>query len=194
MTYFRLKRRKLVEMIGVVSEASTNSRTNNTSASKVHQHQELHQDEDVFGRDMDLDDHSSGGGEWERMEVEEEEDGMPQVNEPLDAAVQYAQTLRVEFQADKRPDIRKALEEAFSLVAYQEPKKSVLSHLFDEDGRVAVAEELNSAILVSLGKSSVAPLERLVQQTTALVQELSEDGGPAAFVNLHSDFLKPCTF
>ena len=155
MTHFRLKCRKLVEMIGVVSEVSTHSSTNNNSTSKIQQHQQPHQDEhmeDVFGRDMDMDDHSSGGGEWERMEVEEEENGIAQVKEPLDAAVQYAQKLRSDFQADKRPEIRKALEESFSLVAYQDPKKSILSHLFDEDGRIAVAEELNSAIL---GESSI---------------------------------------
>lgn len=149
MTHFRLKCRKLVEMIRVVSEASTHSSTNNNSTSKLH-HQQPHQDEhmeDVFGRDIDMDDHSSGGGEWERMEVEEEENGIAQVKEPLDAAVQYAQKLRSDFQADKRPEIRKALEESFSLVAYLDPKKSILSHLFDEDGRIAVAEELNSAIL-----------------------------------------------
>ena len=148
MTHFRLHCRKLVEMIGAVPEVSTHSSTNN-STSKI-QHQQPHQDEhmeDVFGRDMDMDDHSSGGGEWERMEVEEEEDGLAQLKVPLDAAVQYAQKLRFDFKADERPDIRKALDESFSLMAYQNPKKSILAHLFDEDGRIAVAEELNSAIL-----------------------------------------------
>ncbi|KAF8474242.1 concanavalin A-like lectin/glucanase domain-containing protein [Kalaharituber pfeilii] len=197
MTHFRLKCRKLVEMIGRVSEASARSSAYvNTNAKQQHR-QQKHQDEhmeDVFCRDMEIDDHSVNAEECDRMEVEDEEDHISHVKEPLDAAVQYAQNLRVEFQADQRPEIRKALEESFSLVAYQDPKNSVLSHLFDEDGRIAVAEELNSAILVSLGKSSVAPLERLVQQTTALIQELSEDGGPGAFVNLHSDFLKACTF
>ncbi|KAI5807630.1 hypothetical protein DFH27DRAFT_328115 [Peziza echinospora] len=190
MTYFRLKCRKLVEMIGVVSEAST--RTTNYANDNLKQNQDEPM-EDVFGREMDIDDHSSGDGQWERMDVEEDE-GIAQVKAPLDAAVKYAQDLRIEFQADKRPEIRKALEESFSLVAYQDPKNSTLSHLFDDDGRIAVAEELNSAILVSLGKSSVAPLERLVQQATALIQELSEDGGTGAFVNVNSDFLKTCNF
>ena len=143
MTYFRLKCRKLVEMIGVVSEAST--RTTSYANDNLKQNQDEPM-EDVFGREMDIDDHSSGDGQWERMDVEEDE-GIAQVKAPLDAAVKYAQDLRIEFQADKRPEIRKALEESFSLVAYQDPKNSTLSHLFDDDGRIAVAEELNSAIL-----------------------------------------------
>lgn len=141
-------------MIGDVSEAPTHSNTWAHPPPKLKQyhHHSHHGDrmEDVYARDMEIDDHSSGGGEWEghdRMDVEDEEDGRAQIKGPLDATVQYAQALRVEFEADKRPEIRKALEEAFSLVAYQDPKNSVLSHLFHEDGRVAVAEELNSAIL-----------------------------------------------
>jgi hypothetical protein len=40
---------------------------------------------------------------------------------------------------------------------------------------------------VSLGKSSSAALERLVQQTEALVSELA---GPGAFINVRRDFLQ----
>ena len=41
-------------------------------------------------------------------------------------------------------------------------------------------------LLVSLGKSSSAALERLVQQTEVLLNELSADGGAGAFVNVSS--------
>ena len=44
--------------------------------------------------------------------------------------------------------------------------------------------------VVSLGKSSSAALERLVQQTEALVNELANDGGPGAFINVRKDFLQ----
>jgi hypothetical protein len=39
------------------------------------------------------------------------------------------------------------LDDIFSLVAYQDPKRSVHGHYLDPAGRVAIAEELNSAIL-----------------------------------------------
>jgi len=66
----------------------------------------------------------------------------------------------------------------------------MLAPLLEVAGRAPVAEELNSAILVSLGKSSSAALERLIQQTEALVTELADDGGPGAFINVRSDFLQ----
>jgi len=43
---------------------------------------------------------------------------------------------------------------------------------------------------VSLGKSSSAALERLVQQTEALVAELADDGGAGAFINVRRDYLQ----
>jgi hypothetical protein len=43
---------------------------------------------------------------------------------------------------------------------------------------------------VSLGKSSSAALERLCQQTEVLVDQLAEDGGAGAFINVRSDFLR----
>jgi len=43
--------------------------------------------------------------------------------------------------------------------------------------------------IVSLGKSSSAALEQLYQQTTVLLEDLRETGGPGAFVNI-DDFTK----
>jgi Ran-binding protein 9/10 len=42
--------------------------------------------------------------------------------------------------------------------------------------------------IVSLGRSPAAALEKLYRQTEALVDELSKEGGPAAFVNLQTTF------
>ena len=42
---------------------------------------------------------------------------------------------------------------------------------------------------VSLGKSSSAALETVYQQCEALIDEISEEGGSAAFVNLQRGFL-----
>lgn len=41
---------------------------------------------------------------------------------------------------------------------------------------------------VSLGRSPSAALENTWKQTEVLIDMLSQDGGPAAFVNLHSTF------
>lgn len=49
--------------------------------------------------------------------------------------------------------------------------------------------DLSIRSLVSLGKSSSAALERLYQQTEVLVNEISEDGGAGAFINVRNDVL-----
>jgi len=150
---------------------------------------------DVFGHDMEIDDPVNGATDWDRMDLEDHDLGTSKPGhmknaDALDAAVEYGQQLRVEFSSDTRPEIRKPLEEAFSLLAYTDPKSSVLAHLLDEEGRIADAEELNSAILVSLGKSSVAALERLIKQSSVILLDISENGGPGAFVNLRNDYLR----
>lgn len=43
-------------------------------------------------------------------------------------------------------------------------------------------------VAVSLGRSPSAALENTWKQTEALIDVLSQDGGPAAFVNLQSTF------
>jgi len=180
LLYFRLRRRKLVEMIREVAETVHDG---SVGYSKKSYNGTVA--ENGFDGDMDIDDPPHDSSEWGGMDVEEDD-----VKNALDAAVEYGQQLCVKFSSDTRPEIKKPLEEAFSLLAYTDPRSSVLAHLLDDDGRVADAEELNSAILVSLGKSSAAALERLVKQTSALLQEISEKGGPGAFVNLRSDYLK----
>jgi hypothetical protein len=146
LLYFRLRRRKLVEMIREVAETVRDG--NAGYSSKNGYNGNMHSD---FDNDMDIDDPLNGS--WEGMEVEDEEMSRikaSHVKNALDAAVEYGQQLRIEFQSDSRPEIKKPLEEAFSLLAYTDPKNSVLAHLLDEDGRIADGEELNSAIL---GKS-----------------------------------------
>ena len=43
---------------------------------------------------------------------------------------------------------------------------------------------------VSLGKSSSTAIEQVIQQTTVLLEDLQEAGGPGALINV-DDFIKP---
>jgi len=122
------------------------------------------------------------------MDMEESDYGMKYQDLPHEA-VQYGRELQADYPGDERREYKKTLDDIFSLVAYPDPKSSVHGHLLDPSGRVPVAEELNSAILVSLGKSSSAALERLYQQTEVLINDISEEGGAGAFINVRNDFL-----
>ena len=58
------------------------------------------------------------------------------------------------------------------------------------DGWTFEGDWTNCDGVVSLGKSSSAALERLCQQTEVLVNDLSEEGGAGAFINVRRDFLR----
>ncbi|KAF7713869.1 Uncharacterized protein PECH_000796 [Penicillium ucsense] len=181
--HFKLRCRKFLEMMRQSNElnnrvaASKRRRADSPSAGSGHEHA-------VFDQEMELDDvHWDGDG------MDTDETTPIPFNELLTQAVQYGQQLCMDYPTDENGGDKKMLDAIFSLVAYPDPQSSVHGHYLDPAGRVAVAEELNSAILVSLGKSSSAALERLYQQTEALVNEISEDGGAGAFINVRHDIL-----
>lgn len=167
--------------------------------------------DDIINHDMDLDEqHPGPSNNWDRMETEESPEHHMEYTQLLQDTLTYGQDLQAEFKNDPRREVSKALSEAFALMAYQDPlSEEKVAHLLDPSGRVAVAEELNAAILcksylarqnfchdltfyvaVSLGKSSSSALEQLYQQTSVLLEELREGGGPGAFVNI-DDYARP---
>ncbi|KAL4975915.1 hypothetical protein BDW66DRAFT_160022 [Aspergillus desertorum] len=175
--HFKLRCRKFLEMMRRCTELSSSAKkgkaTNGFS------------DSAVFDEEMELDEQMQDRDGWDAdgMDMEDTENATKS-NELLTEAVQYGQQLRMDYPNDENGGDRKMLDDIFSLVAYPDPKRSVHGHYLDPSGRAAVAEELNSAILVSLGKSSAAALERLYQQTEVLVNEISEEGGAGAFIDL----------
>ncbi|THW69681.1 SPRY-domain-containing protein [Aureobasidium pullulans] len=89
-------------------------------------------------------------------------------------ALEFGQELKEEFSSDPRPAVRKALDDTFALIAYQDARESIVGGLME----------------VSLGKPSSAALEKVVAQAEVLVDMLSTDGGAGAFVNVRKDCLQ----
>lgn len=94
---------------------------------------------------MELDEQMNEGDQWDEMDTEDAENNM-RYDQLLQEAMMYGQVLRQEYRDENR-DYKRTLEQVFSLIAYSDAKSSVHGHLLDPKGRVAVAEELNSAIL-----------------------------------------------
>jgi hypothetical protein len=202
--YFKLRCRKFIEMIRRCNEIQHNLSSHSPPPSKrsaTNGHSNppapTTDEYDVFDHHMELDEQFK---EWNNPADTMDQDSSEQdparfINDEFEytrlmqETIKYGQELKSEFAGDSRREIKKALEDTFALIAYSDARNSSLGGLLEESGRVPVAEELNSAILVSLGKSSSAALERLCQQTEALVNELAEDGGAGAFVNVRRDFL-----
>ncbi|PSN71764.1 ran-binding protein [Corynespora cassiicola Philippines] len=197
--YFKLRCRKFIEMIRKCNELSAQVHPVPTPPSKrstASAHNRNSTATDDYDFEMELDEqlgvmhNGARDGEEDSMDEEDDmEDKESKLNQMTTETIQYGIELKSEFANDPRREVKRALEDTFALIAYENVRESALAPLLEVAGRVPVAEELNSAILVSLGKSSSAALERLVQQTEALVNELADDGGPGAFVNVRRDFL-----
>lgn len=184
--YFRLRCRKFVEMIRQSAEIGNDppgkrGKTANGRATALAA--------DDFEADMDLDDQMDGDDEWDEMGTKDA-DLAGKRHDLLQETLRYGQELGNEFKGDKSKMVHDTFKDIWSFYAYEDPTKSPVAHLLDRAGRVPVAEELNSAILVSLGKSSSAAIERLIQQTEVLVSDIGEEGGAAALINVNHDFLR----
>ncbi|KAG6038225.1 hypothetical protein E4U41_004418 [Claviceps citrina] len=136
-----------------------------------------------ISQEMDVDGNGTDGTAWNEMMDTEAIESHPEMMKLEQEMLDYGQTLGAEYANDARPEFSKALADIWALVAYANPlKEPKVSHFLDRTGRVAVAEELNSAILSSLGKSSRASLETLYAQTCVLLEDVGKDGGAGAFV------------
>ncbi|KAL6714092.1 hypothetical protein ACLMJK_008586 [Lecanora helva] len=185
--YFKLRCRKFVEMMRqstdfLESPVEQKIKSLNGHAPAV--------SEDGFGPDMDLDEPMKDGDDWDKMDTEEADnlkaDAGVRYQMLLTQLIQYGQELKAEFKEDQSELVTKTFTDMFSMLAYQDPRKSPHGKMLDVDQRVPVAEGLNSAILVSLGKSSSTALERLYRGTSVLQELISEEGGPAAFINVRN--------
>ncbi|KAI0107157.1 ran-binding protein [Nemania sp. FL0031] len=166
--YFKLKCRKFIEMVRKAAEHGNG----NGKKSNGHSYGDMPSEMDVDENDLS-----------DTME----DDSLEPQNGPgvlLQEMIAYGQALQAEF---TRPEVSKALHDIFALIAYTNPLQvKEIAPLLDRKGRVAVAEELNSAILSSLGKSSRSALENLYGQTSVLLDYLREDGGPGSLVSIQS--------
>ncbi|KAI1250917.1 hypothetical protein MGN70_007978 [Eutypa lata] len=173
---FRLKCRKFIEMVRKSAELSHGS----SKKSNGHTF-------DDIPNEMDVDEN----GYSDQMETEDGLDTATTDQDNLLAeTIAYGQQLQAEFKDDNRREVSKSLGEVFALLAYPNPLEvKEIAHLLDRKGRVAVAEELNSAILfleASLGKSSRSALENVYGQTSVLLDYLREGGGPGSFITIQS--------
>ncbi|KAH6655534.1 SPRY domain-containing protein [Truncatella angustata] len=173
--YFRLRCRKFIEKVWRSSCLSNHEKI---SSKKSNGHAV---DDNLNEMDLDEDDYSDQMDTQDTPELVSEE----AVTASLNETIAYGCELQEEFKDDSRREVRKTLQDVFSLMAYTNPpKEKDLAHFFTRKARATVAEELNSAILSSLGRSSRSALETLYGQTSVLLDYLREDGGPGSFVTV----------
>lgn len=124
---------------------NSNSSTNGSKKNTAHNGDWY---DDIINNDMEMDDHQPQANNWDRMEMDGAVDLETEYQNLQSETLAYGQMLHVEFKDDPRKEISKALEDAFSLLAYKDPiNEKTVAHILDPSGRITVAEELNSAIL-----------------------------------------------
>lgn len=90
------------------------------------------------------------GAPWGDEDDEDEDDleaKQKKLQDSTTAMIEYGMELKQEFANDQRREVKRALEDTFALIAYENVRESSLAPLLETSGRVPVAEELNSAIL-----------------------------------------------
>lgn len=128
--------------------AEMHNNANSTNGSKKNATNNGDWYDDIINHDMEMDDHQPQANNWDRMEMDGGTDSEAGSQNLLWETLLYGKVLQAEFKDDPRKEVSKALEDAFSLLAYKDPiNEKTVSHIMDLSGRVAVAEELNSAIL-----------------------------------------------
>ncbi len=143
---FRLKCRKWVELISQTTELNLSKGPTGTDRNESNGFNKASDADDDFAQDMELDEHPHGDSQTNGEEKTSANENVLQYDQLIIEAMQYGQELQREYR-DEDGEYAKALQDIFSLVAYNDPKGSVHGHLLDAAGRVTVAEELNSAIL-----------------------------------------------
>jgi hypothetical protein len=142
--YFRLRSRKFIEMIRRASEIRT-------TAMKIPKKSNGHANhwyEEEAAQEMELDEPMEQTNGYDKMDVEDSSNSATEYDRLLEATIRYGQVLQAEFKNDPRREVQKSLDDAFALLAYEDPiNAKEVSHLVRQEGRVVVAEELNSAIL-----------------------------------------------
>jgi len=99
---------------------------------------------------------------------------------PIEDTMLFGQTELYKFEKDF-PENKKDLEEVFSLVAYIDPHSSPVSYLLDEARRDPLIADLHCALLVHVNRPPVAPLEKMLRQTSVILEEALLSGvGPAS--------------
>jgi hypothetical protein len=155
--YFKLRCRKFIEMIRRANELNARLRESvPTPLSKRSTTSSGPNDDYDFEMELDEQLGAHEQSQWgstaegDNMDTEDEldhDDAKARLKRLTEDTIEYGMVLKEEFSNDPRREVKRALEDTFALIAYDNEVEPSLAPLLDKAGRGPVAEELNSAIL-----------------------------------------------
>ncbi|KAF8891559.1 hypothetical protein CPB85DRAFT_1230716 [Mucidula mucida] len=177
---FKLRCRKFIELIMETVELKK----------VLHSRRSRNDDDIVDGMDvdgdvsMDVDDGYSHGGASPNPTARYET--------ALSDAISYGQTLRNDYKSDHRAEVKSIFMKTFGIVAFEDPRDAggEVAEVVGHEARVALANELNQAILRSQGRPPQPALETFYRHAAVCIQQLALLGvGFAPFVDMKREFL-----
>ncbi|TEB39130.1 SPRY-domain-containing protein [Coprinellus micaceus] len=153
--------------------------------------------------DMDVDDDDDGTAQRPLSKIDPgsvragkqraEEDIDAAHDAALRAAIAYGQSLKTDYEADTRPEVKQLFNKTFGILAYTDPLTAggEVSAFVSAEARAQLANELNTRILKSQGRPAEPALETLYRHTSACITQLGMLGeGAAAFADLQRELLE----
>ncbi|EAU92947.2 ran-binding protein 10 [Coprinopsis cinerea okayama7 len=110
----------------------------------------------------------------------------------ISAAIEYGQAISDDYKGDPRPEVQSLFKKTFGILAWDRPLEAGrdVAAFVSKEARVALANELNQAILKSQGRPAKPALETVYRQAAACVRQLGIFGeGSAAFADLKQELL-----
>ncbi|KAG5651818.1 hypothetical protein H0H81_007290 [Sphagnurus paluster] len=117
---------------------------------------------------------------------------LSQYESALHGAIAYGQGLSNDYKDDVRPEVKTLFKRTFAIVAWEDPAAAggVVGEVTSHAARVALANELNQAILKSQGRPANPLLETLYRRTAVCITQLALMGvGGATFADMQRDLL-----
>ncbi|KAF8167856.1 hypothetical protein B0H34DRAFT_792533 [Crassisporium funariophilum] len=206
---FKLRCRKFVELILETTEMK--KKMKNLRDNESERHKEIVPIEDTWmdeEMNMDVDDDASSTkplsinpsvvqhglyATRDAQDTDRAENAAAQYENALNAAIFYGQALSNDYQSDSRPELQQLFKKTFGIVAWEDPLEAggSIADIAGHDSRIALAHELNQAILKSLGRPVQPALETVYRHASACVTQLGLYGvGAAAFADMPREFLQ----
>ncbi|KAF8746254.1 hypothetical protein AX14_000052 [Amanita brunnescens Koide BX004] len=197
---FRLRCRKFVELVLEASELKKKRKAEQVDKVASMEVDDM-EDMDWVGMEIDdeLREHSDAGysngfvGPPTSVGLgKRRESTTTLVEQALNRAIAYGQSLANDYKADARPEVKQLFKRTFAIVAWDDPREAggVVAEVVSPEARISLANELNQAILKSQGHPTRPALEMLYRHTTACMTQLGLLGvGAAAFVDMPRELL-----
>jgi hypothetical protein len=155
--YFQLRCRKFVEMMRRYAELQGSANPENGSNGRPADDNQMELDDQLSRESTKQDNTQQQQQSSEDVDMDNSTASLPKAEQMTSAdylttALVYGQELQAEFGGDDRPEVKEQLRQLFAIVAYVDPRDSVVGEILDKRGRVAIAEGINGAILGEFSK------------------------------------------